>query len=90
MTPLFEQLIEDADLQIEDFIAKKGDVLLWHSRLMHRGSTPNDPDIQRRSCIAHYSGITHRPDMPVALSRLGGKHGYELNGYYFPINQTYV
>ena len=90
LTPLFEQLIEDADLQIEDFIAKKGDVLLWHSRLMHRGSTPNDPDIQRRSCIAHYSGITHRPDMPVALSRLGGKHGYELNGYYFPINQTYV
>ena len=90
LTPLFEQLIEDADLQVEDFIAKKGDVLLWHSRLMHRGSTPNNPDIQRRSCIAHYSGITHRPDMPIPLSRLGGKYGHDLNGYYFPINQSYV
>ena len=90
LTPLFEQLIEDADLETEEFIAKKGDVLLWHSRLMHRGTIPNDPDIQRRSCIAHYSGITHRPDMPIALSRLGGKHGHELNGYYFPINQSYV
>ena len=91
LTPLFEQLIIDADLEVEDFIAQKGDVLLWHGRLMHRGSTPRDPELQRLACIAHYSGIHHRPDMPTpALSRLGFRHGHELDGYYFPINQTYM
>tara|TARA_B100000029_G_scaffold505788_1_gene587135 strand:- start:3729 stop:4604 length:876 start_codon:yes stop_codon:yes gene_type:complete len=90
LTPLFEQLITDSELEVEDFIAKKGDVLLWHGRLMHRGSTPKNPDLDRRSCIAHFSGINHRPDMPAPLSRLGWKHHYELNGYYFPINQRYV
>ena len=90
LTPLFEQLIIDAELQVEDFIAKKGDVLLWHSRLMHRGSVPVDPELERRSCIAHFSGINHRPDMPEAFSRMGWRHQYELNGYYFPINQSYI
>ncbi len=91
LTPLFEQLITDADLEVEDFIAKKGDVLLWHGRLMHRGSTPRNPEMERHACIAHYSGIHHRPDMPApALSRIGFRHGHELDGYYFPINQTYM
>ena len=91
LTPLLEQLIIDADLEVEDFIAQKGDVLLWHGRLMHRGSAPRDPELQRLACIAHYSGIHHRPDMPApALSRLGFRHGHELDGYYFPINQTYM
>ena len=90
LTPLFEQLIIDAELQVEDFIAKKGDVLLWHGRLMHRGSDPVDPELERRSCIAHFSGIHHRPDMPEVFSRIGWRHHHELNGYYFPISQTYV
>jgi hypothetical protein len=90
LTPLFEQLLIDANLQTESFLAKRGDVLLWHSRLMHRGSTPNDPELERRSCIAHFSGINHRPDMPEALSRIGWRHHHELDGHYFPINQTYA
>jgi len=47
------------------FLAKRGDVLIWHGRLIHRGSTPNVPGMERRSLIAHYSGVNHRPDMPV-------------------------
>ena len=90
LTPLFEQLLVDADLKVESFLAKRGDVLLWHSRLMHRGSTPNDPELERRACIAHFSGIDHRPDMPEVFSRMGWRHHHRLNGYYFPIHQTYV
>ena len=90
LTPLFEQLIIDADLNVESFTAKKGDVLIWHSRLMHRGSIPNNPDLERRACIAHYSGIHHRPDMPGSpLSRIGRKNDCQLDGYYFPIEQRY-
>ena len=89
LTPLFEQLIVDANLKVESFIANKGDVLIWHSRLMHRGSIPNNPDLERRGCIAHYSGIHHRPDMPPPLSRIGRNNNHQINGYYFPINQPY-
>jgi len=90
LTPIFEQLIVDAELNIESFTAQKGDVLIWHSRLMHRGSTPNNPDLERRGCIAHYSGINHRPDMPgQPLSRIGKTNGFQLSGYHFPIEQAY-
>jgi hypothetical protein len=47
------------------FHAGKGDILIWHSKLMHRGSTPNNPDLERRALIAHYSGVFHRQDMPI-------------------------
>ena len=49
---------------IKQFLGKRGDVLIWHGRLMHRGRKPNVPLMERRSLITHYSGINHRPDMP--------------------------
>ncbi len=48
----------------QKFIAKKGDLLIWHGRLMHRGSYANVPGMQRKTLIGHYSGISHRVDMP--------------------------
>ncbi len=48
---------------IKQFLGKRGDVLIWHGRLMHRGRKPNVPLMERRSLITHYSGVTHRPDM---------------------------
>lgn len=78
LTPLFEQEIEKRNAEVVSHIAERGDVLLWHGRLLHRGSTPNVPGMERRSLIAHYSGINHRQDMPAAK-----KHG---GGYYFPID----
>ena len=49
---------------IKQFLGKRGDVLIWHGRLMHRGRKPNVPLMERRSLITHYSGVNHRPDMP--------------------------
>jgi hypothetical protein len=45
------------------FIAKKGDVLIWHGRLLHRGSYPAVPGMLRKTLISHYSGLSHRIDM---------------------------
>jgi hypothetical protein len=78
LTPLFEQEIADRGLQPTQFLASRGDVLFWHGRLLHRGAIPNDPDLERRSLIAHYSGITHRPDMPPAVQHQDG-------GWFFPL-----
>jgi hypothetical protein len=46
------------------FLGKKGDVLIWHGRLMHRGSVARVPDMPRKTLISHYSGLSHRIDMP--------------------------
>lgn len=62
------------------FDAKKGDVLIWHSWLAHRGSKPKTPGMLRKSLITHYSGINHRPDMQKPLLWENG----ESKGYYFP------
>lgn len=60
--------------------AKKGDVLIWHSWLAHRGSRPKNPDLLRKSLICHYSGINHRPDMREPVLYENGVS----RGYYFP------
>lgn len=62
-------------LQCKQFIAKRGDVLVWHGRLMHRGTAPATPGMERRALIAHYSGLRHRSDMPkVAEWNASGGH----------------
>lgn len=79
LTPLFEEEIALRQATIITHLPKRGDVLLWHGRLMHRGSRPNVPGLQRKSLIAHYSGINHRHDMQEAQQAPSG-------GWYFPID----
>lgn len=78
LTPLFEAALAERKATPVRHLAKRGDVLLWHSRLLHRGSVPVDPTRERRALIAHYSGIHHRPDMPPA-SR------HDQGGWFFPL-----
>ena len=71
--------IERRGERVERFIAKKGELLVWHPRLLHRGSPPEARDIERRSLIAHYSSIHRRPDfMPAKQASEGG--------WFFPID----
>lgn len=81
LTPLFEEEIEKREAPIVSHLPSRGDVLVWHGRLMHRGSRPNVPGMERRSLIAHYSGIHHRDDMPKAIQSPNG-------GWYFPIQDN--
>lgn len=60
--------------------AQKGDALIWHSWLAHRGSKPKNPNLLRKSLITHYSGINHRPDMQKPLLWENGVS----KGHYFP------
>lgn len=81
LTPLFEDELRHDHIVPHEFIAKRGDVLIWHARLLHRGSTPIDPTLERRALIAHYSGVHHRPDFPRAVQ---SDHG----GWFFPIQEA--
>lgn len=78
LTPLYEQAIEESGLPVVTYLPKRGDVLFWSSRLVHRGSVANVPGMERRALIAHYSGLNHRPDMPPAYP-----YG---DGYIFPVD----
>lgn len=80
LTPLFEQHIIDSESEVVTYLPSRGDVLIWHGRLLHRGSVPNTPGLERRMAIAHYSGINHRGDMPTARQLPGG-------GWYFPLRE---
>lgn len=78
---VFENEIEHRGAQVYNWSnAKKGDVLIWHSWLAHRGSKPQNPNLLRKSLITHYSGINHRPDMQPPLLWENG----ESKGLYFP------
>lgn len=59
----FEAEIEKRGGKVETFLGKRGDVLIWHGRLAHRGSQPTAPGTPRKSLISHYSGLGHRIDM---------------------------
>lgn len=84
LTPFFEREIAARDLRVEQFVPVKGEILLWHPRLLHRGSTPKNPELERRAIIAHYSGVNHRHDMPAPVRYDGDAH----IGHYFPIGAT--
>ena len=78
LTPFFEREIEMQGLRPERFIANKGDVLIWHSRLVHRGSRPERVGAERRAIISHYSAVRLRRDMPVVRRHPGGGLFFEL------------
>lgn len=79
LTEAFEAEIERRGAEVTTHLPERGDVLLWHGRLLHRGTIANVDGMERRTLIAHFSGINHRGDMPKAQ-----KHA--MGGYFFPIN----
>jgi hypothetical protein len=78
LTPLIEAEIERRGAEVESYLPKRGDVLIWHPRLYHRGSRAKVSGAYRPALIAHMSGIYHRPDMPASVQ-------HEAGGWFFPI-----
>ncbi|MEY2958245.1 MAG: hypothetical protein RLZZ01_813 [Actinomycetota bacterium] len=52
----YQQHVDEAATQYEQqrFLARKGDVLLWHGMLVHGGSPILEPGRTRRSYVLHY------------------------------------
>ena len=76
------RMCEERGLETKTFMAKKGDVLIWHGDLMHGGAPIRDPTRTRKSLIAHLMPLGVMPTF-FNFSRLsavpyaGG--GYTLN-----------
>lgn len=73
-----EEKIAAAGLPSRTFLGQKGDVLIWHGRLAHRGTAPNVPGMERRTIISHYSALSRRVDMPNRAQHTGGGHYFVL------------
>jgi hypothetical protein len=58
LTPIFQELIDTLGVEPKKFLGGMGDALIWHGRLVHRGSKPNIKDKVRKSLIVHYTGIS--------------------------------
>jgi ectoine hydroxylase-related dioxygenase (phytanoyl-CoA dioxygenase family) len=41
------------------FLAKRGDILLWHGHIIHRGSMPTNQNATRKTLIGHYCANAH-------------------------------
>ena len=81
LNPVFEEEIEKRGTKPRRFLADKGDVLIWHGRLAHRGSAAKVPGMQRKAFIAHYSALSKRIDMPRST-----RHG--TAGWYFQLDDA--
>jgi len=50
----WQRLIADHKFEEMSYLAKKGDILIWHENLMHGGSVRIDNHQSRRSIVSHY------------------------------------
>lgn len=60
-------------LESKLFIACRGQVLFWHSALLHGGGPVGDERLTRKSFVVHYSTLAHHPTRETAVSEEGGE-----------------
>lgn len=66
-----EARVQEVGAKVQQFQAKKGDILIWNAKLMHRGSIPRNPDLIRPALICHYSSLKSRRDIGNEITRHG-------------------
>lgn len=48
-------------MPMEKFMAKRGDILIWHADLAHGGSPIDNPALTRKSLVGHYCPVSANP-----------------------------
>jgi phytanoyl-CoA hydroxylase len=75
------QTCESRHLEKQTFLAKKGEVLIWHSGLVHGGSEINNKDLTRRSLVTHYCPASGRPNYFNIPGQVASKRAFS-DGFY--------
>lgn len=73
-----EERIQESGINPEIFLPKRGDVLIWHGNLIHKGSEIRDHALTRKSYVTHY---TSYESYPIAHRRADSKGLAEHGGY---------
>ncbi|HZH44653.1 MAG TPA: phytanoyl-CoA dioxygenase family protein [Lysobacter sp.] len=48
------QMLRESGITPMPYLAKRGQILIWHENLMHAGSIRSDPSLSRRSIVTHH------------------------------------
>jgi len=64
----YEAGLEQSKLPVKHFVARRGQVLFWHSALTHGGAQPADPRRTRKSLVVHFSTLRGHPTRECAVS----------------------
>ena len=54
-----KQRVADLGLKKEVFLAKKGDIFIWHANLLHGGEPQTNKSLTRKSMVLHYFSTDH-------------------------------
>lgn len=68
--------------ELQRFLPKTGDVLVWHADLAHGGARITSPGARRRSLVAHYSPITAKPNYMDRLGPTYHEYRHDDRGYF--------
>jgi ectoine hydroxylase-related dioxygenase (phytanoyl-CoA dioxygenase family) len=52
--PAVADLVERNGIEARRFLARKGDVLVWHANLLHGGAPRTDLQLTRKALVCHY------------------------------------
>ena len=52
--PYWQEQLQQGGFEPEPFVAKRGDVLIWHANLLHGGAPVIDHQLSRWSQVSHY------------------------------------
>jgi phytanoyl-CoA hydroxylase len=63
----YDEQLQKSGLATKLFLAKRGEVLLWHSALLHGGGPVSDEARTRKSFVVHYSTLAGHPLRDVAV-----------------------
>ena len=75
----YDEQLRRSGLPTHHFLAKRGEVLVWHSALMHGGAQPLSPERTRKSLVVHYSTLRTQPTRLCAVREDGGDSVFETS-----------
>ena len=75
--PRIRELISEHHLERREFLAGKGDVLVWHANLLHGGGVRRDLQRSRKSLVCHYfaEGVECFHDLSGHEAAFSGEEG---------------
>ena len=56
-----DEKLQTASIQPAVFCPKKGDALIWHGNMPHRGTPIRNNELTRKSYVTHYTGVDDYP-----------------------------
>jgi phytanoyl-CoA hydroxylase len=72
----YDEELQKSGLETKLFLARRGDVLIWHSALMHGGGPVTDETRTRKSFVVHYGSRAHHTVRDAAVrERIDGADG---------------